>query len=365
MGFNMSSHYIPDSSLAAVLVEPGKFEFRRFKLPEIGAEEALIRVKAVGVCGTDVAMYEGKFKLWPIPLILGHEVVGEIVKIGSKAAKMYEVDVGDLVTVDPYIPCNSCEYCRKGMDQLCKRRRAYGAVSLHEPPHLWGGYSEYMYIAPYSKLHKVPKDIPTEIACLSSIVGNAVRWVITKGGVGPNDIVVVFGPGAQGLLSVLVSKYVGANKVILIGLSRDQYRLNIGKALGADHVIYADKENVLEKVRELTNGDMADVVIACAPSTSAIEMGLDLVKPGGRYVIIANTEGKKSSFETDKIVWREITILGGLGQSWLDVETGLKIMKARKDLISKIVTHKYTLTEVKEAMETAKSGEAVKVVIIP
>jgi threonine dehydrogenase-like Zn-dependent dehydrogenase len=356
---------LPASSLAAVLIKPGEFELRSFKLPEIGPSEALIKVRAVGICGTDVSVYEGRFKLWPIPLILGHEVVGEVVKAGQKFVKDYGVDVGDYVTVDPYIPCNNCEYCRMGLDQLCRRRRAYGAISVNEPPHLWGGYSEFMYIAPNSKLHKVPENIPPEVACLSSIMGNAVRWVITKGSVKAGDTVVVLGPGAQGLLSTLVAKYVGAGQVILVGLTKDSRRLEIGKVLGADHVVYADKEDVIERVKELTGGAMADVVIACAPSTSAIELGLEVVKPSGKYVIIANTEGRKSSIETDKIVWREITILGGLGQSWSDVEIGLKIMKLKYDLISKIVTHKFPLTKVKEALEAAKSGEAIKVVITP
>lgn len=296
--------------------------------------------------------FEGTFIGWPLPLIMGHELVGRVEEIGEKAPSEYRVKIGDRVVVEPYIPCGRCRYCLRGYYQLCENRRAYGAISCKEPPYLWGAYGEYMYVAPGSRVRKISEDVPLEAAVMANVIGNGVRWVCEKGKVGIGDTVIILGPGAQGLASTIVAKYRGAGIIILAGLARDKRRLELGREFGADHVINVEEEDPIDRVREITNCRMADVVIACVGSPSAIKLGLDLLRPLGTYVIIGNTGGKEVPFITDKIVWKELTIVGGLGQA-LNVEAAIKLIETRKYPIEKMITHKFSLREIDKALKVA------------
>jgi len=348
---------------SVVLVSPLKLELQEFEIPHIGRNEALLKVMAVGVCSTDVAAYQGKFTRWPLPLIMGHEVVGEIVEIGDEASQIYKINIGDIVAVEPYISCGVCEYCSKGHYQLCINRRAYGAISCTVPPHLWGGYGQYMYIAPGSHIHKIPKEIDIIVGTMVNVVSNGIRWVCTKGQVELGSTVLIIGPGIQGLISTLIAKEVGAEKVILAGLSEDKERLQLGKELGADFLIYVNEEDIYKKVSEITNNRMVDVCIICAPSISAIEIAPKLVKQMGRIVIIANTEGKKAMFIPDEIVWREIEIVGGLGQS--DGEKAIKIISKHQLKIRKMINETFSLKDIEKAFNFVEMKKVIKAVILP
>ena len=357
-----------EKEVSAVCVSPLNIELREFEVPSIGPQELLIEVEAVGVCGTDVEMFEGR-KSAPFPIIFGHETVGRVYEVGHEAAKIYNVKQGDRVVLEPYIMCKNCEYCLRGHYQLCKNMRCYGVtISCEEPPHLWGAYGEYVYVAPGSRVHKISEDVPVEAAALATVVGNGIRWVCTKGKVDAGDVVVVLGPGAQGLVSTMVSKYRGADMVILVGLSRDRRRLALGREFGADYVVEADKEDVIERVKELTDGEMADVVISCAPSPTAIKLGVDLLKPLGTYVMVALIGKREVPIATDKVVMKELKILGGLGQA-LNVETAIKLMEKRVYPIEKLVTHVFPLEKAEEALKVAgykvEGEEPIKVVIKP
>ncbi|MEM2178899.1 MAG: alcohol dehydrogenase catalytic domain-containing protein [Candidatus Methanomethylicaceae archaeon] len=347
---------------AAVLTSPFRISLQEFEIPKIKANEALLKPLAVGICGTDVAAYQGKFIKWKLPLIMGHEIIGEILEIGNEASDIYDINEGDRVIVEPYISCGVCEYCSSGYYQLCKKQRSYGGISCSIPPYLWGGYSECMYIAPGSHLHKVPSGVDIISGAMSNVMSNAIRWVVTKGHVSLCDTIVILGPGVQGLLSVVVAKEVGAEKVILAGLSEDYKRLELGKELGADFIINVDEEDIVKSVYEITQGKMADVVIVCAPSISAIESAFKLVKRLGRIVIISNTEGRQAKFVPDDIVWNEIEIYGGLGQSRVDL--AIKLIQKYQTKIKKIITNVFELSNIKEAFEVAtKKRDVIKVVI--
>lgn len=345
-----------------VLVSPLKLELQEFEIPQINRNEALLKVIAVGVCSTDVAAYQGKFTRWPLPLIMGHEVIGKIVEIGDIASKIYKVNVGDTVAVEPYISCGVCEYCSKGHYQLCVNGYAYGAISCTIPPHLWGGYSQYMYIAPGSHIHKIPKEMDVIVGTMVNVISNGIRWICTKGRVNFGDTVVILGPGVQGLSSTLVAKEVNA-KVILAGLSKDKERLQLGKELGADFLIYLDEEDIYKRVSEITNNKMADVCIVCAPSISAIEIAPTLVKRMGRVVIIANTEGKKAVFIPDEIVWHEIEIVGGLGQS--DANKAIEIISKYQSKVRKMISKTFNLKDLEEAFKLTEAKKVIKAVILP
>ena len=215
----------------SVVVEaPNKMVLKKFPIPNIEADGMLLRVERVGICGSDPGFYQGKRKINVYPLILGHEVVGYVDKIGEKASKRYNVNKGDRVTVEPYIPCGHCKYCLTGYYQLCKERRCYGVnLSCNTPPYLWGAYGEYMFVTCGSRVHKISEKVPAEAACLSSVIGNGVRWVTTKGRVSLGETVVIMGPGAQGLASTIIAKESGAGCIILLGTATDSTRFVLGK----------------------------------------------------------------------------------------------------------------------------------------
>jgi threonine dehydrogenase-like Zn-dependent dehydrogenase len=359
---------LPDKEKSMVLIAPRQMEMREFSIPEIGQDEMLLKVNLVSICGGDPIEYEGKNVKSNLPMILGHEMVGTIVQAGTEALRAYKIALGDRVTVEPYIICGKCKNCLTGYYQLCSNTRVYGVtMSSNTPPNIWGAYGEYLFIAPGSKVHKISDGVPDESAVLSSVLGNGVRWIRTLGNVKFGETVVILGAGAQGLVSVIAAKEANAGKIIIVGKEKMQLKWDLAKEYGADYLIDLEKEaNPVEVVRELSSGCMADVVIECTGAASMMEMGLDIARPTGRFVLVGTTGYAKSSLTTDKIVFKELTVLGGLGQSW-DTEMAVQIINSRKYALEKMVTDVYPLEKADEAIcyFMANPDKALRVAIKP
>jgi threonine dehydrogenase-like Zn-dependent dehydrogenase len=262
-----------------VVEAPEKMILKEFPLPEVGPKDLLLRVEMVSICGSDRLLYKGTHKASSFPKILGHEVVGYVEEIGELAAEAYGVKKGDRVTPEPYQMCGHCENCLGGNYAACQPRKNYGvSFTCDHPPYLFGGYSEYMVILPGSKVHKVEPDVPAEAACLSSLLGNGLRWIRTKAKVRPGESVVIVGAGALGLTTAIAALEVGAFPVVVVGISADEIKFKVAKEFGVDETINLEKENVVERVRELTSGRMADVVVECAGVPASIQLGLELVR---------------------------------------------------------------------------------------
>jgi len=353
--------------MSIVLEGPEKMVPREFPLPETGSDGLLLRVERVGICGTDPKIYLGGFHGVTFPMILGHEVVGHVEALGEKAAAYYGVKEGDRVVVEPYVPCHGCEFCLKSHYQLCRNLRCYGITfSCDEAPHLWGAYGEYMYVAPGSRLHLIDGSVPPEAACMASVIGNGVRWVRTKGNVRFGETVAVIGAGAQGLASVIAASEAGADPIIVLGLTTDRERFKLAKEFGADAFVDVQCQDALEAVKELTGGEMAHVVVDGAGGAGAMETGLKLLRPLGRYVLAGLSGFKPVPVVTDRIVTRELTVLGGYGQS-MDVEPAVKIINSGKYAIEKMVTHTFRLAEADKAMNffTENPSECIRVALDP
>lgn len=334
-----------------VLVEPFKMEMREFDYPEFGVADLILKVDLVCICGGDPIEYAGRNVKTHYPLILGHEMIGTVNDIGPLAAKLYEVGKGDKVTVEPYIVCGKCDYCLSGYYQLCRNSRAYGVnISSVESPHLWGAYGEYMFVAPGSKVHKIAPGVRDEAAALSSVLGNGVRWIRTKARVKFGETVVVIGAGAQGLVTILAAKEANAGKVIVIALEKLALKWQLAKEFGATHLLDLEKvTDPLEQVKKITNGRLADVVVECTGAPNLVELGLDLVRPAGRYVLVSTNGFSMVPLTTDKIVFKEIDLFGGLGQSW-DTEPAVEIINSRRFPVEKMVTQVFPLEKADEAM---------------
>lgn len=359
-----------DNCYAMVLISPGKFKKETFQIPEIKDDQLLLKVEMVSICGSDRHLFHGTHKASSFPKILGHEIVGFVEQIGKQASQDYGLKglkVGDRVTVEPYIMCKNCEYCLTGNYQFHTPRSNYGvSLTCDQPPYLLGGYSQYMVILPGSKLHKINQDVPAESACLSSVIGNGIRWVKTKAQMQIEESVAILGAGAQGLASVIAAKEAGAKPIIVLGISKDIKKFKLAEEFGADYTIDMQKNDAIREVKQITGGRMVEVAIECAGAETTVQTTLSIVRPGGRIVLAGLTGGKQVNLITDHIVNNELVIKGGHGQAW-NVEDAVKIINSTKYPIEKMITHKYPLDKAQEAMELflAAPPECIRIGLVP
>ncbi len=344
-----------------------------FPMPKIGPQDLLLKMQAVGVCGSDPKFYRGELEwMAPYPVILGDEIVGRVAKVGKEAAARHRVKEGDRVIVNAKIPCGHCEYCFRGLLFFCKSGPTYGVKSCKDPPYLWGGHSEYLYV-PYGALvYKISEEMPTETAVIASVVlGDGIHWVETSGQVKFGDTVVILGPGPQGLVSTIMARELGAGVVAVIGISRDQARMKLAKELGADYVIDAQKENVIERVAEITDGKLADVVIETAGVPTTVKQMLDLAKPLGTCVHISVTGGIEIPLITQKVVFKELRIQGALGRRIGHVKRAIQFaernLRTKKYPLEKMINHKFPLEQADTALRAMgfeiKGIDPIKVMI--
>jgi threonine dehydrogenase-like Zn-dependent dehydrogenase len=206
-----------DPDVTTVMQLEGKHSLHReeYEVPDVSEEGALLAVETTSVCGTDIGLYQGQSHFEALPIVLGHEVAGRIIDGADETLKRWDVEVGDRVMPEPYIPCYECQDCQTGNYHMCEKDRCYGvSISADTPPHLWGGYGRLMYLHPDSRIHPIGEDVSSRAACLGSVVGNGVRWIISKGDVSPGDSVAIIGPGAQGLATTIVADEVGADVML-------------------------------------------------------------------------------------------------------------------------------------------------------
>lgn len=326
-----------------------------YQIPDVSDDGALLEVEMTSVCGSDIGMYTGNSDT-EVPLVFGHEVVGRIVDGDAESLARMGVGVGDRVVPEPYVPCYDCWYCQTGNYHMCEEDRCYGvSISATEEPHLWGGYGEYMYLAPNTKVHAVDEYVPAEAACLGTVVGNAVRWIVSKGEVEPQDGVAIVGPGAQGLSSVVVADEIGADPLVLAGLSADADRLELGASFGATHTVVVDEADPAERICAATGGEGPSVVVVTAPSSAAVRLGLDAVAPLGR-VVVPGLVGEETEIDTDRLVHDEISLIGGRGQA-LNVERAMGIVDERADDVARINTHVFPVSEAETAIRRQLGGD--------
>ena len=344
-------------TLAIVQTGPRKLEPRDLPLPEIGDEDALLRIEACGICGSDVEQYHGALPL-PFPLIPGHEPLGIVEKIGDRAAARWGVDVGDRVAVETMLPCKFCKECLIGRYHLCRTRRIYSYIPLDQAPGLWGAYAEYMYVAPNSVVHKMDPDLPPEIAVLFNPLGAGFRWAVEIPDTQPGQSVVVLGPGQRGLASVMACRHVGAGTIVVTGLEADAPKLALARDFGANVTVDVENEDARERILEATDGGADVVVDVSAYATEPVAAALDYAKPGGT-VVLAGVKGYKPipEFVSDKIVMKEIAIRGAIGVTTTGYSEAIRLIESRTLPLEKMHTHDFGLRDAEEAILTL-AGEA-------
>jgi threonine dehydrogenase-like Zn-dependent dehydrogenase len=235
----------------------------------------------------------------------------------------------------------------------------YAYVPLSHPPGLWGAYADYMYLDPHSILHPMRKDLPASLAAFFNPLGAGFRWAVELPKTGPGDTVLVLGPGQRGLASVIAARAAGADKIIVTGLGRDERKMALALELGADHVIDVEAEDARKRVKELTGGRGADVVIEVSSNaTEPIAEALHYVATGGR-IILAGVKGFKpvSDFVSDLIVVKEVTIRGAFGVTSRAYDAAIRLIESERVDLMKMHTHDFPLEQAELAIQTL-AGEA-------
>lgn len=322
-------------------------------VPSVGDGEILIKVESSGICGSDVMEWYRKHK---VPLVLGHEMAGEISDLG---AGVVGFNKGDRVVASHHVPCGECHYCLQGHSTVCDTLRKTNFVP--------GGFSEYVKLSPIHVKYGVLKipdtvsyDDATFVEPLACVLRGQKIARMNKG-----KTVLIMGSGISGLLHIGAARALGAEHVIATDVV--EYRLNAARRFGATDVVFAS-DDVPERIKKCNKGRLADIVIICAAPLSAYEQALQSIDRGGTILVFsAAQEGALLSIPINDIFWRnEITITSSYAGSPADCVEALKWIIQKRINVSQMITHRLSLEETDKGFElVAKGKESIKIIIKP
>lgn len=341
---------------AAVQVGPRRLEMREFPRPSVGADDAIIRVEANGICGSDIEIYADESGRRSAPFIPGHEPMGIVDEIGDVAAERWGVQVGDRIAMEVVVPCRTCADCLGGRYQACRfKGNGHGITPVDVAPSLYGGFAEYMYVQPSAVVHRIDATLPVEVAAMFNPLGAGVRWALDIGGVGMGDVFVVLGAGQRGIFAALAAKSVGAATVIVTGLERDAHKLAAARELGADHTVVVDGDDavdIVSFVEEVTDGRMADVALDVTPMAGGpVSDALRSVRHGGRVVLAGLKGGREIPINTDLFVNRALTVRGAFGVDAPSMDNAIRLLESRRFDVGALHTHTFDLDHVGDAID--------------
>lgn len=361
---------IPATTFAMGQTAPRRLKMRDLPIPEIEADSAILRIEACGICGSDYEQFEGVLKT-PMPAIPGHEPVGIIEAIGDKAARRWGVDVGDRVAVETRLSCHSCHTCLGGRYHLCADHQIYSYIPLTNQPGLWGAYAQYMYLAPNTIVHRMGKSLPAELAVMFNPLGAGFRLAVEIPRTQVGDTVLILGPAQRGLASVMAARQAGAGTIIVTGLAADARKLELARMFGADHTIDVQNENAADRIKDLTGGRGADLVVDLTSyTTDPVREALGFVRAGGT-IVLAGVKGVTSvpDVVSDLIVFKEITIKGPIGVTSSGYRKAIDLLEARPAPLELMHTHDFALQDAELAIRTlarqVEGDESIHSCLIP
>ncbi|MFG6147365.1 zinc-binding dehydrogenase [Halobacillus sp. B23F22_1] len=330
----------------------GHLELQDRNVPAAGPDQVKIEVKYAGICGSDIHTYEGHYRV-AAPVTLGHEFSGVVVEVGEGVT---EFKPGDRVTSETtFYICGECEYCQSGDYNLCNHRKGLGTQQD-------GGFAKYL-IARKESVHHIPDNVDDQSAAMTEPLA-CTYHAAAKTEIEKDDVVVVIGPGPIGLFTAQVAKSRGA-RVIITGLTNDKVRLDKAKEIGLDYAVDTQTENIKELVDHLTDGYGADIVFECSGAAPAAKQGLDLLRKKGQYAQVGIFAKPEVAFDLERIIQKEIRVVGSRSQKSADWEPSLELMNNGSVNAKALVTHEFDITQWNEAYEAIKSGEAIKVLLKP
>lgn len=344
--------------------EPNMIEYADIEKPICGPEDVIIKVKAAGICGSDLPLSYGKIegKTVPYPIVIGHEFAGEIDEVGTNVV---DWKIGDRVVSDNtgYV-CGKCHACATGEYLFCAERKGMGND-------MDGGFAEYAKIPGQvlkvfpSCIYEVPESVSFEHASILDPLCNAYKAVVQEAKVLPGQTVVVFGVGALGLFSIQMAKNVGASKIIAVGLADDvDVRFKIAKELGATDFVVSNQEDVVSRCKELAGKEGVAAIIDCAGVPVIFQQSIEIARNGG--VIVKIGESKKPlEFSLHKFGLKGLVLIGHMGYDSTSWRNCIQLLEDGKINMDAIISHTMPLSNVLEGFELVRDKVATKVVLIP
>jgi L-iditol 2-dehydrogenase len=320
--------------------------------PSIGPGELLVKVLASGVCGSDVMEW---YRIKKAPRVLGHEIAGEIVKVGEGVDRY---KIGDRVFVSHHVPCNTCHYCLNGFHTVCDTLR-----STNFDP---GGFAEYIRV-PKINVDRGVFILPDEVSFEDGVFIEPLACVLRGQRLAkfrPGQSVFIIGSGISGVLHIALARASGAGRIIASDIN--EYRLKAAQQFGADEAIYAKEVNP-SKIREINKGRLADLVIVCAGSISAYRQALETVERGGTILCFAPLEPDLNFVFPFFDFWNDgITMLSTYGGSPFDIEGAIELIRSHRLPLQEMITHRLPLAETGLGFKlVTEAKESIKVIIEP
>jgi len=354
--------------------------------PKISNKAALIQIGACGVCGTDLHILKGHWpKQLPWPFTLGHELGGIIVEAGADFKEDFmskPLKVGSRVMIPPLMPCGRCYYCIHYPESAnkCLTPVYYGRyLGFDKPPHLWGGFAEYVYVdldlLPGTKIYKLPDDMPLRLGALAEPLTSCIRAfnrAVRVGGFKWGDTVVIQGSGPIGILAVAAAQEMGAGRVICVG-APEQPRLELARKFGAEATVdierYQTADARIARVRELVGGFGADLVMDCSGHPSAGPEGIEFLRDGGTYVEMGQfTDAGAITTSWHRICAKDINVLGSWGFTGNDLPLGVDMLyrgKAKYPWFDMQTLYPFSEDGIARAVADAIAMKTVKSTIVP
>jgi 2-desacetyl-2-hydroxyethyl bacteriochlorophyllide A dehydrogenase len=312
-------------------IEPGHFEYQSVAKPELTKGNAIIKIKRIGICGTDLHAFEGTQPYFEYPRILGHELAGELVEANDAPG----FKIGEAVTLIPYFSCGECIACRMGKPNCCSKIKVFGV-------HQDGGMSEYISVPSYSLVHGDGLNFD-ELALIEplAIGAHGVRRAEIKYG----EYVLIIGAGPIGLGTMEFARIAGAN---VIALDINDMRLQFCKnKLNVSHIVNALAPDVTQQLMDITNGDMPTVVIDATGNLKAINTGFQYLAHGGRYVLIGLQKGE-IGFSHPEFHKREATLMSSRNAIREDFNHVISAIKSKQITPAKFITQRVLFENIKE-----------------
>lgn len=324
-------------------------------IPEIGDYDALIRIKATGVCGSDVHIYTGHITT-EVPVIVGHEFCGNVEKIGSKVTTL---KVGDKVVSRLNVGvCGVCRNCVTGNQHMCEHRTCPGFK-------IDGSYAEYIKMEE-KMLLKLDDHVPYEEGAIIEPMAIVAHALLERTVVQPEDFVVIYGPGPVGLIALQMAKLYGARKVIVVGTNVDEkQRLPLAKELGADYVFNAQTNNVYEKVLKLTDNKGADLVIEASGARAAINDGIAVLRRQGRMCVLGLPEAAETNVRWRTATEKSLSVVFTYSSSPWSWNLVISMINRGAINAKSLISHIRPLAQYREMFEEIKKGDVIKGVFLP
>jgi threonine 3-dehydrogenase len=326
--------------------------------PKIGPSQVLVEIKATAICGSDIHIYnwDEQTTRWktPLPMTMGHEFAGRVAEVGKEVKSLRQ---GDNVAGESHIPCGICYYCRTGNMHICQDMLIFGLQTKE------GSFAKYAAV-PEVIAYKLPSGISYEEGALLEPFGVAVHG-IERTRIEPGDVVLVIGSGPIGIYAQQVAKASGASIVIAAG--RRQFRLELAKKIGsADIFLSTEKENIVKRTMELTNGRGADVVIELAGAPATIHQAFQALKKTGRLGLVGLPAKPVEIEATSMIIYKEATVTGSTGRSMFGTwERMARLVASKRVNLTGVITDRLPLDKAEEGFQRVMKGESGKVLFMP